>query len=187
MEKKLNLGCGEFKKKGYINLDFSPQVKPDIIHDLNKFPYPFKDNEFDLIESDHVLEHLENPFEVMKELYRICNMGGKIIIRVPHFSRGFTHPEHKCGFDVSFPYYFNPDFKGGYSGMEFKLLKVRFTWFAQQYLKKTVLSKPTYILCKICGDIIDFFANLSPLLASRIWVFMVGGFDEIEFVFQKPF
>lgn len=106
--KKLNLGCGQFKKDGYINLDISPLSKADVIHDLDSFPYPFNANTFDLTEADHLLEHLSNPFQVMVELHRIAKPGETIHIRVPHFSRGFTHPKHKRGFDVTFPLYFNP-------------------------------------------------------------------------------
>ena len=50
---------------------------------------------FDHVESDHCLEHLPNPFAVMKEVHRIAKNGATVIIRVPHFSRGFTHAEHK--------------------------------------------------------------------------------------------
>jgi len=181
--RKLNLGCGEFKKEGYINLDHYLQAKPDIVHNLNKFPYPFLDNCCNLIEADHVLEHLEDPFVVMKEFHRISENCGKIIIRVPHFSRGFTHPEHKRGFDISFPYYFNPSFKGGYVGVEFKLEKMKLKWFAQPYLKKLFLSKLVYYFAITFGKVIDFFGNLSPILCSRFWCFLVGGFEEIEFHF----
>lgn len=182
--KKLNLGCGEFKKKGYINLDYYSVSEPDIRHDLNRFPYPFEDNEFDLIEASHILEHLNDPFKVMKELHRISKNNALIIIRVPHFSRGFTHPEHKRGFDVSFPYYFNPSFKAGYQGFTLKCEKMKFSWFAQPYLKKTVLSFTSFFIANLIGKILDFFANLSPFACSRIWCFLVGGFEEIEFHFR---
>ena len=183
--KKLNLGCGEFKKKDYINLDIDKFVNPDILHDLNKFPYPFKDNTFDLIEADHVLEHLKEPFKVMNELRRILKPQGKLIIKVPHFSRGFTHPDHKNGFDVQFPLWFNKNFKGGYTGIEFKLVSMKMHWFGQPYLKKTVLSKPVYYSSLAVGEIVSFLASLSPMLCSKVWCFWVGGFDEIEFYFTK--
>jgi len=182
-EKKLNLGCGEFKKKGYINLDYYSVSEPDIKHDLNKFPYPFKDDEFELIEGEHILEHLYDPFRVMKELHRISKNNGLIIIKVPHFSRGFTHCGHKRGFDVSFPYYFNPSFKGGYQGFRFTLKKMKLSWFAQPYFKRTVLSKHVFLMATLIGKMLDAFANLSPFLCSRLWCFLVGGFEEIEFQF----
>lgn len=183
--KKLNLGCGEFKKKGYVNLDINRNVKPDVVHDLGKFPYPFTDNYFDLVEADHVLEHTEDPFRVMKELCRITKPNGALTIKVPHFSRGFTHSDHKRGFDVSFPHYFNPKFKGGYTGINFKLDKIKLHWFAQPYLKKTLFPKPLYYLGLILGKFFDALANLNVYFCSRIWCFWVGGFEELEMHFVK--
>lgn len=182
--KKLNLGSGEFLKEGFVNVDYYSVTKPDVEHDLSKFPYPFEENTFEWVESDHCLEHLPNPFAVMKEIHRISKNGTTVIIRVPHFSRGFTHAEHKAGFDVTFPYYFRKDFIGGYQGVEFESTKVLLTWFAQPYLKKTVLSKPTFYVASFAGKIIDFFASLSPFICSRLWCFWVGGFEQVEFRFK---
>lgn len=117
-EQKLNLGSGEDYKEGFVNVDWQPLTKADVEHNLNVFPYPFEDNSFDYIEAFHVLEHLDRPFNVMKELHRILKPGGKLVVKVPHFSRGFTHAEHAHGFDVTFPLYFNPNFtKSGYFGV----------------------------------------------------------------------
>jgi SAM-dependent methyltransferase len=185
---RLNLGCGSFKKPGFLNVDIVPEVEPDLILDLDSLPYPFPDNHFELIEADHVLEHLHNPLQTIVELYRITKPGGEIRIRVPHFSRGFTHADHKRGFDVTLPYYFNPSFKGGYQGVPLRLLKMRLRWFAQPYLKKSLVPAPLFYTASGIGAIIDFFANLSPYLTSRLWCYWVGGFEEIEYRFQviKP-
>ena len=121
---------------------------------------------------------------VMKEVHRISKNNATVIIRVPHFSRGFTHAEHKAGFDVTFPYYFNKDFKGGYQGFEYSLEKMKLTWFAQPYFKKTVLSNFQFNSASFLGSIFNFFAKLSPFICSRIWCFWVGGFEEIEFHFK---
>ena len=122
----LNLGCGENKKAGYVNLDWQEAVQADVVHDLNRFPYPFSDDTFDVIGAFHVIEHLDRPFAVMKELHRMLKPGGMLQIRVPRFSRGFTHAEHSHGFDVTFPLYFNKEFtKSGYMDCELKLVRVR--------------------------------------------------------------
>jgi len=115
------------KKENFINVDIELRVKPDIIVNLDHCPYPFKDETFELIEMNHVLEHLQNPFKVMKEIYRILKPGGIVIIKVPHFSGGFTHADHKRGFDVTFSLYFSPNFSEGFCGVEFILKKVRWT------------------------------------------------------------
>jgi len=83
---KLNLGCGNNKKAGYINVDKFGQ--PDVKHDLEKFPWPWKDNSVQEILLVHVLEHLGKStkifFKIMKELYRVCRHDALIRIRVPH-------------------------------------------------------------------------------------------------------
>src|SRR5579862_4367521 len=106
--KKLNLGSGMFPKAGFINLDYRSDCGADVVHNLNVFPYPFAENSLTHIEADHLLEHLQQPFAVMREIHRMLEPGGTVTIRVPHFSRGFAHPKHEHGFDVSFPLYFTP-------------------------------------------------------------------------------
>ena len=185
---KINLGSAGYKKEGYINVDWLSLVKPEVEHDLNKYPYPFPDNYADLIEATHVLEHLDRPFEVMKEIHRILKPGGKFIMKVPHFSRGMTHAEHFHSFDVTFPLYFNPKFdKSGYFGVEFTLEKMELHWLAfLQLIHHMGYGRITVQILTVANKIISFLANLSPALCSRLWCFWVGGFDEIEFVFIKP-
>ncbi len=185
--KKLNLGCGETKKDGYVNVDWSALVHPDVVHDLNKLPYPFSDNSFDLIEAYHVLEHLDKPFLVMAEFHRILAPGGTLHIKVPHFSRGFTHAEHEHGFDITFPLYFNPVFpKSGYFGVPFKLESSHLSWLAFSHLLPFMgYGKFMIGVLRGVNVLISGLANISPAFASRVWCFWVGGFDEIDFVFRK--
>ena len=184
--KKLNLGCGEDKKPGYVNIDWNPAVEPDVVCDLNQFPYPFEDNTFDLVEAYHVLEHLDKPFKVMTELHRILKPGGRLMVKVPHFSRGFTHAEHSHGFDVTFPLYFNKAFtKSGFFGTEFELKRMELHWLAFFHLLPSMgYGKLTVALLKIINTVISFLANLSVNFCSRIWCYWVGGFEEIEFDFE---
>lgn len=183
--KKLNLGSSGRPKKGYINVDWLSLVKPDVEHDLNVFPYPFLDNEFDLVEATHIVEHLDRPFLVMKEISRITRSGGRIVIKVPHFSRAMGHPEHFHGFDVTFPNYFNKSFiDSGYFGVDLDLESVRLKWFAFPHIaEKMGFGSISIFLLNAVNNVINFFANISPSFCSRVWCFWVGGFEEIEFVF----
>jgi SAM-dependent methyltransferase len=84
--KKLNLGCGRDYREGFVNIDISKEVKADVYHDLEKFPYPFKANTFDEILSLGVLELIDADFlKIMEELYRICKPNAVIKIRSPVF------------------------------------------------------------------------------------------------------
>ena len=84
----LNLGSGSIKIKDYINVDKYEIFKPDILHDLEQFPYPFEDSSVDNIILSHILEHIgQSPDTfntIMRELYRICKNKASISITVPH-------------------------------------------------------------------------------------------------------
>ena len=182
---KLNFGSGRRPKEGYVNIDWCADYHPEVVHNLNLCPYPFPDNTFELIEADHVLEHLDKPFAAMNEFHRVLTPGGKLIIRVPHFSRGFTHAEHAHGFDMTFPLYFkgDADFSGFY-GVEFELESLRFSWMAFFHLMPAMgIGKAAVALLRTINAAISFLANLSPAFASRVWCYWVGGFEQIEFVF----
>ena len=83
---KLNLGCGQSKVPGFVNVDKFGE--PDVRHDLELFPWPWPDNHFVEVRAIHVLEHLgkdaDNFIGVMKELYRVCAGGARIQVTVPH-------------------------------------------------------------------------------------------------------
>lgn len=99
---KLNVGCYDDIRVGYINLDIEKYFDGiDVIHDLEKFPYPFKDNFFDEIVLRNVLEHIDlNKTElVLNELHRICKNKAVIKITVPYGSNWMRNIFHKRGFD----------------------------------------------------------------------------------------
>tara|TARA_Y200000002_G_scaffold339006_1_gene308719 strand:- start:116 stop:673 length:558 start_codon:yes stop_codon:yes gene_type:complete len=85
---KLNLGCGNKIKDGYVNIDKFDVYNIDIKHDLEKFPYPFENNSVEEILLSHVLEHIgQEPdifIKILKEFYRICKNEAIIHINVPH-------------------------------------------------------------------------------------------------------
>jgi SAM-dependent methyltransferase len=189
MEKKLNFGSSGFNKPGYINVDIRESVKPDVLHDLNAFPYPFESNSIDKIEMTHVLEHLEKPFHVMREIHRILKPGGTVYIAVPHFSRGFTHAEHEHGFDISFPFYFTKRFPEQFYGVEYEAISTQLNWISQitfRYLPQLGLWLPAIWALKILHYTFTFLARVSPMACSRLWCFWVGGFEEVEFLLRKP-
>ncbi|HCD53350.1 MAG TPA: hypothetical protein DEQ34_12945, partial [Balneolaceae bacterium] len=95
-EHKLNLGCGNDIREGWVNLDIAPLPGVDVVHNLEELPLPFEDEEFDHIRAQDILEHLEY-IPLLKEIHRILKPGGTISIRVPHFTSryNFNDPTHK--------------------------------------------------------------------------------------------
>ncbi len=85
---KLNLGCGYNKLSGYLNVDKFAECSPDLVVDLETFPWPFENDSVSEIYLNHVLEHLGATVETFKgiiqELYRVCRHDAIIQINVPH-------------------------------------------------------------------------------------------------------
>jgi SAM-dependent methyltransferase len=104
--KTLDLGCGPHsKKEGSIGLDVRPAPHVDVVHDLNRYPYPFPDSEFDWIEMSHIIEHVERPLHLMGEVHRIAKDGATVRIVTPHYSSQLSYGDlehfHHLGY-ISF-------------------------------------------------------------------------------------
>ncbi len=69
------------KNLNYTTADLvSPlaDVRTDI-RDMHQFP----DNAFDLFMANHVMEHIDNEQQALKEIYRILKPGGMAILQIP--------------------------------------------------------------------------------------------------------
>lgn len=84
--RKLNLGCGDVRLAGYINVDALEKFRPDVVCDVSKLEFS-DDNQYDLVRASHVLEHFEYPrcVEVLQEWRRVLRVGGYIVVCVPDF------------------------------------------------------------------------------------------------------
>lgn len=125
-DKKLNIGCGKDIKKGYVNLDSIKLPGVDVVQDLNKYPWPFKEDTFEEIKCDNVLEHLDSIIQPMEEIWRISKNKGMVIIDVPIFPSiwAMTDPTHKQFFTYMTFNYFRPeDSLNYYSKARFNILK----------------------------------------------------------------
>jgi len=96
-EKILDVGCGKNKIKGAIGLDIDKGTDSDIVWDLNKYPYPIESGEFDKVYAKHIIEHVDDPVNFIKEIYRIVKPEGTCFIETPHFSCyvAYSEPQHK--------------------------------------------------------------------------------------------
>ena len=128
----LHLCCGTNKYEGAVGIDKNSESNADICYDLDQFPYPFKDNEFDTVICINAIEHLKDVAGVMKELHRICRPGAQIFISTSHFSDAgsYIDPTHLHYLSArSFDYFIEGTslYKeyGFYSKSCFKLLERR--------------------------------------------------------------
>ena len=94
--KVLNAGAGHRDISHLIQGELFNQDIPHGLHNANIHIYsplhqiPKPDGFFDAIICNAVLEHVENPEEVVAEFARVCKPGGALYLGVP-----FLQPEHK--------------------------------------------------------------------------------------------
>ncbi len=130
--KKVDFGCGTSKRKGFIGVDILPLPGVDIVHDLNKFPFPFREDEIDFVWMDQILEHVDKPLKVVEEIYRVCKSGARYYVGVPYFRSYYAtiDPTHKNFFGVNWFNYFNPNHnfckKYQYSHARFRVDRIEF-------------------------------------------------------------
>lgn len=93
----LDFGCGPNKFSEAIGIDMFPHKGVDVVVNLDKYPYPFQDNTFNLIICNHIIEHLIDIPKTMEEIYRMLRPDGLVIIRTPYFTHegSFRDPTHR--------------------------------------------------------------------------------------------
>jgi predicted SAM-dependent methyltransferase len=75
-----------------VTLDMNESCDPDVVWDLNEFPYPFPINEFNEIHAYDVLEHTGKQgdykffFQQFTEFWRILKPDGLLLITIPHWN-----------------------------------------------------------------------------------------------------
>lgn len=79
-EKLLEFGfekyiCGDYFTEGYSY--------PAHVQNINVLNIPYDDNTFDMVICNHVLEHIPEDIQAMKEIRRVLKSGGKAILQVP--------------------------------------------------------------------------------------------------------
>lgn len=97
----LDYGCGgqpyrdffSIKIMQYIGVDIAnnPENPVDLIVGINT-ALPFRDNSVDSVLSTQVLEHVPNPSLYIKEVYRILNRNGHLILTAPMQWRHHEEP-----------------------------------------------------------------------------------------------
>jgi SAM-dependent methyltransferase len=155
---KLNLGCGLKHLPDAVNLDITPETQPDVVHDLNRLPWPFANEQFREIQAFDCLEHLDDFIAVMEEIHRVCRDGAVVRLTVPHFScaNAFTDPTHRRHFG-----YFSMDYVTGENDIQF-YTRARFKKLAGRIIfYPSLLNKLVWRL-----------ANSYPEAYERRWAWM---------------
>lgn len=152
---KLNLGCGNKRKEGFLGVDLFPCEAVDKIADLNE-NLPFEDGSVCEIYMDNVIEHIPNLPKLFKELHRICCHDAAIKIITPHFASlsswiDPTHVHHLSYFSMN--HFENPNV-AHYTGGGFKVKNKKVSFGG------------------IMGNIGRLIFSISPKAYEKYWCFI---------------
>ncbi len=130
---KIDLGCGNNKKEGFVGIDKIDLRGVDIVCDVDKEKLPLNSNLVEEVFSMHFMEHVNDIIGVMEELWRVSKNGAKIIIAVPYYTSvgAFRDPTHKHFFTYETFDYFtdNGNFPTFYSKAKFRITKKRILFY----------------------------------------------------------
>lgn len=88
----LDLGSGSRKRAGHIiNLEIEPVPSVDVVGDGHQLP--FKDEVFDVVILEAVLEHVREPKMMVSEVHRVLQKGGLVYAGVPFIQGYHASPE----------------------------------------------------------------------------------------------
>ncbi len=91
----LNAGCKRaYTRASDVNLDILPRNAPNFVRGDIQNLHMFSDKQFGAVYAAHVLEHVDNPEQAMKELHRIADRVFTIT-PLPIWPWTWLHPEHK--------------------------------------------------------------------------------------------
>jgi SAM-dependent methyltransferase len=100
---KLDLGCGNKRRPGYVGFDRHPCEAASVLGEL--LHLPFKDDCAEELFLDNVIEHVLDIPALMREVLRVAAPGARIVVLTPHFSavaswRDPTHVHHLSYFSM---------------------------------------------------------------------------------------
>jgi len=125
----LDVGCGLRKQAGAVGIDRNPRTQADVICDLDRFPYPFRDACFDRVHAVHVIEHLADVLRAVEEFHRLLKPSGRLYIVTPHYTdfSSFCDPTHRWHLNSFSFRYFGEDHGGFgyYSAARFHEISLR--------------------------------------------------------------
>lgn len=92
----LEVGSGHYDhrplfKAKLTKFDFDEAQKPDIIGDAHNMP--MEDNRFDAALAISVLEHVDNPYKVVEEMFRVLKPGAPVFAWIPFIFGVHGFPE----------------------------------------------------------------------------------------------
>jgi hypothetical protein len=107
---RLDIGCGGGKQPNWVGMDLRKLPGVDIVHDVQRFPWPIPDGIVLQALCSHLWEHIEPKYRItfMNEIWRVMKLDGQLLISVPYYSSfgACQDPTHyPCPNEATFTYF----------------------------------------------------------------------------------
>jgi SAM-dependent methyltransferase len=110
-------------------VDRNRNTRADVIADLDRFSFPFRDGSFREVRAIHVIEHVSDVMRTMEEIHRLLADGGRAVIVTPHYTdfSSYCDPTHRWHLNSFSMRYFGEDHGGFayYSHARFREISTR--------------------------------------------------------------
>ncbi len=94
----LSIGGGPGRAVGFTNLNIGPFSNVDVVADAHKLPYA--DKSVHAIYCEAVIEHLYEPHQAVKEMFRVLEPGGLVFAGTPFLYQYHGYPHHYQNFTL---------------------------------------------------------------------------------------
>lgn len=143
----------------FINVDVVPAVAPDVLWNLNQFPYPLPRGHFTEIRAFDVIEHLDDIPKFMAEIHALLAPGGVVEITTPHFScsNSYRDPTHR--------------FHLSYFSLDYFTAKHELSYYSDSQFE--IIGRRLYFEHSLFSRVIQFLANRYPNRYERQFAWML--------------
>lgn len=154
--RKLHIGCGSHPLPGWLNSDYYPPSS-EILHLDATQPFPFGEEEFDFVFSEHMIEHVPygQGLAMLAECLRVLRRNGVIRISTPNL----------------------PFLIKLYDGQNSELEKRYIEWATKAIVKDAPYSDPIFVINNFFRDWGHQFIYDEKTLAAAL---RRSGFADIE-------
>ena len=186
----LDLGCGdavhqqvcEHAGYKYVGFDYGATQAPML---ADGHALPFKTNSFDFLISINVLEHIQNPFVMMNEAFRVLKPGGTFVGTVaflePFHQNSFYHHTHLGTYNTLKTAGFNVEKVSPNEDWLVLKAQSRYLFLRMPEMLSSLIVKPVYLLHRLWWKL----ASLVSKKATENYRLLLSA-GSFRFIVTKP-
>ena len=145
----MDIGCGDGEFMSKINQSIGVDINPFCIQHIKakgmeayhyeRYPLHFEEESFETLFCDNVIEHIDDPSNLIEEMYRLLQKNGRLIIGVPTYKGFHRQADHKVFYDES-------KLETTFNKFGFKKQKIFYMPFKSMWLEKKLAAHCLYAI-----------------------------------------